>query len=165
MNGLLNWICAPQCPVALRGLECRPSMSFWAHPSRSPLHLPFLNSTSGPPPFQAAHLMLPKLVIFPFQTPLSFIPPEPQLDQFRSHKSRLTTLEFNFAHFPVQNGSEIQGEPLPSLHRGWIVCFRVSWHWWDRSFSGSHWKSIQLHSNHWIGLRFRFYLLSLLNHF
>jgi len=106
----------------------------------------------------------PKLVIFPVQTPFSFIAPEPQLHPFRSHKSRLTTLEFCFAHIPVQNRSEIQGVSLPSLHHGWIVCSRVSWHRWDRSFNGSRWESVRLHSNHLIGVWFWFYLLSLLNH-
>jgi len=40
-----------------------------------------------------------------------------QFQPFRYHKSSQTTLEFNFAHSPGPNHSEIQAAPLASLRR------------------------------------------------
>ena len=61
MDGLLCWICAPQSPSALLGLDFRSSISFCAPPSPSALPLPTSNSTSGTPPFLMAHLIFPRI--------------------------------------------------------------------------------------------------------
>jgi len=103
----------------------------------------------------------------------SYLPFKPHYDSplanlnsnpFSYHKSSQTTLEFNFTHSPSQNHSEIQGAPPDSMHRGWIVCSCVCRPWWDGRFAGWHLDYVRLHSDRLIGLMFRFYLLSFLNH-
>jgi len=61
MDGLLRWICAPQSPSALLGLDFRPSISFCAPPSPSALPLPSSNSKSGTPHFVVVHLVFPRI--------------------------------------------------------------------------------------------------------
>jgi len=61
LSALLRWICAPQSPWALLGLDFRPSISFCAPPSPSALPLPTSNSTSGTSPFLVAHLASPRI--------------------------------------------------------------------------------------------------------
>ena len=88
-----------------------------------------------------------------------------QFQSFKYHKSSQTTLEFNFAHSPGPNYSEIQGAPPASLRHWWIMCSCVCWPWWDGRFSGWHWDYVRLISfDRLAGVLFLVYQLSFLNH-
>jgi len=106
----------------------------------------------------------PEFVIFAFQTPFWFTSCWPQFQSFRYHKSSQTTLEFNFTHSPGRNHLEIQEAPPASLRHWWILYSCVCRPWWDGRFSGWDWDYVRLHSHRLIGLMFRFYLHSFLNH-
>jgi len=88
-----------------------------------------------------------------------------QFQPFRYHKSSQTTWEFNFAHSPDLNHSEIHRAPPALLRCWWIVCSGVCRPWWDRRFSGWHWDYVRLISfDRSAGLLFLVHLLSFLNH-
>jgi len=61
LSALVHWICAPQSPSAVLGLDFRPSISFCAPPSPSALPLPTSHSTSGTAPLLMTHLASPRI--------------------------------------------------------------------------------------------------------
>ena len=144
MDGLLRWICAPQSPSALVGLDLRPSISFCTLPSPSALPLPTSHTTSGTPLFLGAHLFPPRIHHSDFQSPFWFTRIWHQFESYRYHKSSQMTLEFNFAHSPGRNHLEIQWVSPASLCHWWIMCSCVCRSWWDGRFSGWHWDYVQL---------------------
>jgi len=88
-----------------------------------------------------------------------------QVQPFRYHKSRQTTLEFNFGHSPGPNHSEICRAPPGSLCCWWIVCSCVCRPWWVGRSCGWHWDYVRLITfDRLAGLLILVYLLSLFNH-
>jgi len=148
MDGLLCWICALLSPLAFFGEDLHPSISFCTPRSPSALPLHTSHTTSVTPPVLEAHPFHPWSHHVAFQTPFWFTASYPQFQHFRYHKSSQMTLEFNFAHSPSPNHSEIQGASPASLRRWWIVCSCISRSWWDGRFSGWHWDYVR-----WISFR------------
>jgi len=69
MDGMLCWICPPQSPSALLGLDLHPTISFYTPPSPSALPLPTSHITSGTPTFLVANFSSPWTHHIAFQTP------------------------------------------------------------------------------------------------
>jgi hypothetical protein len=81
-------------------------------------------------------LFCPKFIILISNSILIHCELTSQFQWIRYHKSSQMTLEFNFAHAPGPNHSEMKAAPPASFHRWWIVCSCICRSSWDGRFRG-----------------------------
>ena len=159
IDGLLWWIGAPWPGFAPPNFIPHSSITIITAVGHLALHIRHSSFPGGAPlfPVNLSYCLSNSILIHHLLTS--------QFQHFRYHKSSQTTLEFNFAHLPGPNYSEVQGAPPALLRRWWIVCSCVWRPWWDGRFSGWHWDYVRLIScDRLAGLLCLVYLLSFLNH-
>jgi len=138
MDGLLRWTGAPWPGFLPHNFIPHSSITIISPLAHPALHIRHSSCPGGAPhlPANSSYCLSYSILIHRELTS--------QFQPFRYHKASQTTLEFNSAHSPGQNHSEIQGMCPASLCRWWIACSCICQPCWDRRFSGWHWDLVRL---------------------